>query len=402
MSYLKKLFYGNYLLIMHYLTTLKQLYSFMPEIKEIAFRSKKNDNFEIKFSKNKINKINESFQDVNKKILYIEKDVWQFLGYESKKIIFFIIRILMIYLVYYEKYTEFFLLSLTQFILLPYSFFSSISLTFDLLIARNLGSYMSSLVLNNLVDWLCPSWLNYKYKIDDLFVLGFHVIEQLVCFVFLFRTFQGKTVLFGFKRIMQSVIYGFINCKTYTLCLLFLVKGHDFPVTTFIIDYLIGFSRKIFDFSILYRPLFVYVQHRCAHIGVVYQEAHKYHHYLHDSTGFDTHYMGIGAPEEYFMFLLEIFPVFFFKGMLPSFSPPMLYQNFESKQAHVRKEGDFHSLSNFHTNHHYYHTKNFSTFACPLDVLFKTTWNADEYQFLNNFNVSREENEDNVVLKFVK
>jgi hypothetical protein len=374
----------------------------MPKIKEISYRSKNDENFEIKLSKDKVNKINNSFQEINKKIQKIEKGVGEILGYEHKMIMFFIIRLIMIYTTYYKQYSYLILLSLTQFVLLPYSFFSSISMTFDFVIARNLGSYISSLVLNNLVDLVFPSWLNIKYKIDDLFLIGFLFLDQLICLIFLFITPSGKTTLFSFKRIIQSVVFGFLNCKTYMVILLLLVRGYDFPVTTLVIDWLIGFSRYIFDFTILYRPLFVYVQHRSAHTAVIYADAHKYHHHLSDTTAFDSHYMGIGAPEEYFMFLLEVLPVFLFNGMLPSFSPPLIYQNYETKLGHVRKEGEFHSHQNFHANHHYYHNKNYSTYSCPLDVLFMTTWKSEYYPFVNNFKVKREEDEEDVILKFVK
>lgn len=131
MFFFKKLFYGNYLMIIHYLRTLKNLYSFMPKIKEISYRSKNDENFEIKFNKDSINKINIGFQEINKKILDIEKDAWDVLRYDYKMTMFFIIRLIMIYTTYYKQYSYLILLSLTQFILLPYSFFSSISMTFD-------------------------------------------------------------------------------------------------------------------------------------------------------------------------------------------------------------------------------------------------------------------------------
>ena len=402
MSYLKKLFIGNYLLCLHYIETLKKLYFFMPEIKQISYQSKEKENYEIKFDKEKINNINSDFKEINKKILDIEKDVMDPFGYKVKMVIFFIIRLIMIYNVYYKQYNILILLSLTQFILLPYSFFTSFSMVLDFVIARNLGSYISSLVLNNLVDLICPTWMNFKYEIDNSFVFGIIFIDQLICFIFLFVTPQGKTALFSFNRIMQSIIFGFLNTKTYMVILLLLVRGYNFPITTFVIDLLIGLSTKIFNWSILYRPLFVYIQHRSAHIAVVYGEAHKYHHYLNDTTAFDNHYMGIGAPEEYFMFLLEILPVFLFNGMLPSLSPPLIWQNWDSKKAHVRKEGDFNGIGNFHANHHFYHTKNYSTYSCPLDVLFNTSLNMEFHHFINGFKIKREENEKQVVLKFIK
>lgn len=403
MTYSKKLFYGNFMLCKFYLESIQKLSKFMPEIKEIAQKSKKDENFEIKFNRDQVNEINSDFKEVNQKVLNIEKNVPQLLEYEAKMIIFFIIRLIQIYTVYYKQYTSFILLSLSQFILLPYSFFSSFSLIPDFLIARYVGSYVSSITLYTFIDYVFPSWLNYKYEIDNYFVFGYIFIEQFICFVFLFVSPYGKTKPVSLKRIMESIVYGFLNTKTYSLVLLFLVRGFKFPVTGLIVDYITGFSTKIFNLSILYRPLFVYIQHRSAHIAVAYGEAHKFHHYLSDTTGFDSHHLGIGAPEEFFMFLMEILPVYALKdGLMPSFSPPLLWQYWDSKIAHVRKDDDHHSQGNFHANHHYYHTKNFSTYSCPLDVLFKTSWDAESWPFINNFKIKRIENEKEVILKFEK
>lgn len=77
------------------------------------------------------------------------------------------------------------------------------------------------------------------------------------------------------------------------------------------------------------------------------------------------------------MFLLEVLPVFLFDGMLQSFSPQLIYQNYETKLGHVRKEGEFHIHHNLHANHHYCHNKNYSTYSCLWDVLFQITWKAE-------------------------
>jgi len=37
-----------------------------------------------------------------------------------------------------------------------------------------------------------------------------------------------------------------------------------------------------------------YHQHRIAHLPVVYDQSHKFHHYLHDTTPFDAHIYGAG------------------------------------------------------------------------------------------------------------
>ena len=43
----------------------------------------------------------------------------------------------------------------------------------------------------------------------------------------------------------------------------------------------------------------------CVTVWIRYDEAHKYHHYLHDTTSFDAHIYGAGAPEEWFCLVLE-------------------------------------------------------------------------------------------------
>ena len=98
MGYFNKLFYGNYMLCKFYYDEISKLEKFMPEIKDIAYKSKKDENFEIKFNKEKIEEINTDFKEVNQKVLKIEKDVPQFMEYELKMIIFFIARLIILFM----------------------------------------------------------------------------------------------------------------------------------------------------------------------------------------------------------------------------------------------------------------------------------------------------------------
>lgn len=50
---------------------------------------------------------------------------------------------------------------------------------------------------------------------------------------------------------------------------------------------------------------------------MVYNQAHKFHHYLHDTTAFDAHVYGAGAPEEWWSLMLELGWVAVVLSLLP-------------------------------------------------------------------------------------
>ncbi|OLP97350.1 Vacuolar protein sorting-associated protein 26 [Symbiodinium microadriaticum] len=126
-------------------------------------------------------------------------------------------------------------------------------------------------------------------------------------------------------------------------------------------------------------PVCFYVEHRIGHLPVVYQHAHKMHHYLHDSTAFDAHIYGSGMNEEFFWILAETLPCL----LAPSFFFPYflnfdtLYSSWTNKSCHTRtadeKEYGFCDEANFHADHHTLHRANFgSSQGILLDVYFGT------------------------------
>lgn len=93
----------------------------------------------------------------------------------------------------------------------------------------------------------------------------------------------------------------FLNCKTYSIILLCHCLGLRVNVLAWLFDAVFGVTRRcgvLLSKHIMHWMLLFYQQHRVAHVPIVYQHAHKMHHYLHDSTAFDAHVYGSGAAEE--------------------------------------------------------------------------------------------------------
>lgn len=72
---------------------------------------------------------------------------------------------------------------------------------------------------------------------------------------------------------------------------------------------------------------------------VTQTQAHKFHHYLHDTTAFDAHIYGAGAPEEWFSLVLEAGMALWF-GLYPAaLSLTLIMQSVSSKVGHTRTVG---------------------------------------------------------------
>ena len=67
---------------------------------------------------------------------------------------------------------------------------------------------------------------------------------------------------------------------------------------------------------------------------LVYEHAHKAHHYLHDSTAFDAHIYGSGAPEEYHTLMVEVVTSLL-GGTPPSLAFHTLYTSWTNKVGRI-------------------------------------------------------------------
>ena len=169
---------------------------------------------------------------------------------------FFIIRIaviLSILLGYYSQHpyghaigaTIGLIVSLLQFIFLPYSLFVSISYGLETSLMLFSGHFLIFPFVKYVTDALCPTNLNVYITISPLFLFVFIIIDQILCFLCLFKTGKGETKKMSKKRIFQSVWYGFLNCKTYYCVLFPLLFGCKFPVTAWILDIALGMLSQL-------------------------------------------------------------------------------------------------------------------------------------------------------------
>jgi len=223
---------------------------------------------------------------------------------------------------------------------------------------------------------------------------------------------------FGFFRLLKHITYGTFNTKMYYIvvlgCLAISPGDSNSDVSaassregglriSFIVLLLTGFCSyvaqnydllpKILRFLGLpcFAALF-YVEHRIGHLPGVYGQAHKMHHYLHDTTAFDAHIYGSGMNEEFFWIVAEVLPCLLFGrynqrvpsrpnfNLFPYFlNLTTLNSSWQNKGSHSRssedKGGNFgdYDTDNFHADHHTLHMTNFglSSSLC-LDMYFGT------------------------------
>lgn len=370
---------GNYSLFKLFFDQLKLLLKLPYELSDISLISDKMKaqnlkDYSIKFDTDIITQYENNIKEVNQKIQnnHLTSDG---LDFKYKMILFFILRIYVVYLAYTTQ-SEMIIMcvSLIQFIILPYSlfvsFFSALVTGFNLFISN----MITFPILRLFVNFIFPDYLNLEINISISFIVLFFIFDQVQCLYLLIKTPTAKTKAFSFERIIQSFVFGFLNGKTYHLSLLLLMRSKNtIPLTAWIIDALLGISKYVYERLLFSWGFLFYNQHRLAHLPYIYNDAHKFHHYLHDTTPFDAHLYGSGAPEEFFLILIDV--LYCSVNMFPpSLCFNILKVGYESKIGHTRKIlNDFH-LDNFHADHHLYHRKNFSiTYGLLIDYLFETS-----------------------------
>eukprot|EP00933_Yihiella_yeosuensis_P072129 TRINITY_DN80436_c0_g1_i1.p1 TRINITY_DN80436_c0_g1~~TRINITY_DN80436_c0_g1_i1.p1 ORF type:complete len:440 (+),score=48.20 TRINITY_DN80436_c0_g1_i1:37-1356(+) len=290
-----------------------------------------------------------------------------------KQAFFWCIRLACIACAFCAPFWAMFLTSLLQFIFLPYSLFVALCYGLETMFVLYSGHALVMPLLTLLLDQLLPVWCNPKFTVTSASLLLFLGVDQLLCTLCLFKTAKGTTTPMATSRILQSVFYGFLNCKTYYLVLLPSIFGFEIAILPWIVDAVFGLSARISGFTGRFWNVLFYHAHRMAHIKQVYPDAHKFHHFLHDCTAFDAHIFGSGAPEEWLILMCDLlFPLIL--GCIPaSLSYHVLTVSWCNKWVfHTRADkSDFHS-DNFHADHHALHRVNFGT-SYPLEMFMKTT-----------------------------
>jgi len=227
-------------------------------------------------------------------------------------------------------------------------------------------------LLQLLLRSILPEHLYLTFTIRPWFLVALLVVDQLLCAICLFRTPKGKTAPMATSRIMQSVTYGFLNCKTYYLILLPLIFGLEVPVLAWVLDAVLGLSGKISETCGRIWAVLFYHAHRMGHVKQVYTDAHKFHHFLHDCTAFDAHIFGSGAPEEWLILMSDL-ALALGLGCLPAcLSYHVLSVSWYNKWGfHSRNDKPAGHSDNFHADHHALHTVNFG-FSPPYELFMKT------------------------------
>jgi hypothetical protein len=281
------------------------------------------------------------------------------------------------------------LVSLFQFVVAPYSFFASVAAWLAVVpfyIIHFLGFAVLQAgtgVVYGKVPWLAAY---LRVPITWKFIGLLFLVDQLICLSLLFRTPIGRPQRVPWRRTLQSVGYGFINCKTYWLILLILLMRYGVRV-----DLLALGIHALIPYAWIMRgaraikPILppntthwtfpgamFYHYHRMVHLPGPYVHAHRPHHYLLDSTPFDADMYGSGMPEEWCKLMTEL-AVCLSTGLMPwSFTWPTIKESLGNRIGHTRLEGEHPIADNFHTNHHTTHVRNFGFNNLPLDLLMNT------------------------------
>eukprot|EP00041_Stephanoeca_diplocostata_P022729 m.544703 g.544703 ORF g.544703 m.544703 type:complete len:479 (-) comp22141_c0_seq1:607-2043(-) len=269
--------------------------------------------------------------------------------------------------------------SALQFVILPYSFHVSLLHLLVLAIPLYVPHYVAVMAL----DAVVPAWAAVSYTLTTPFACAFVVADLLVCWLLCSVTPKGVTVQRDNATLATHMAYGFLNCKTYSILVLLLARGHSVNVTVWVLDAMLGVSARVADATsrlLLTWGTIFYHQHRLAHLPTVYEEAHKFHHYLHDTTPFDAHVYGAGAPEEWFSMVLEVVGLTRYGLPPPLLSYGIIRQSIASKIGHTRSVFAAGGI-NHHADHHTLHRKNFGFGSTVLvDMLFGTNSNNNVYE----------------------
>lgn len=306
-------------------------------------------------------------------------------SFRTLRIVFTIIRIMTLYraLTSSDVFSVI-AVSAIQFVIMPYSFVVALSQ----LVALAPMLYLSHLVGFGFLHFLISAFMPSLHQmvsitIDTRFVVAFLCIDQLLCFLTLFwlpgETPERKPV----GRVIKSIVWGFLNCKSYVLVLLLLIRGTQVNLMLWVLDAVFGLTNRMGSFLcnhlLHWAPLF-YSQHRIGHLPLVYEHAHKFHHHLHGTTSFDAHIYGSGAPEEWHTLMYELGCALVLGIPPPFLNPEILRWSWENKVGHTRAEGGTMGR-NMHCDHHTRHNKNFGIFSCLLDMYMGTLTEKDTYTY---------------------
>jgi hypothetical protein len=277
--------------------------------------------------------------------------------------------------------------SLLQFLFAPYSFFVSFSLLLALGPPHFLSHYILAYAIGAALPLTTPTARAddlLSFHLDARFVVMFFVVDFLLC---CWCHFDKHTRPDSLSKTFTHIFFGFLNCKTYYVVLFGVLLRNDFRLRMLplLIDAAIGATPRLSNFisnHVMHWSEIFYHQHRMAHLPKVYENAHKFHHYLHGSTAFDAHvYSGNGMPEEWWLLAVDVACTTILGSVNPAFlNVHILWSSWTNKVGHTEQQLET-CGNNFHPDHHIYHRKNYGIYNCFMDAYFETCVKKEEYNY---------------------
>jgi hypothetical protein len=283
-------------------------------------------------------------------------------------------------------------ISLLQFAVAPYSLVIAVAQAAALFLPLFIGHFLSlgaMIAVARCVPATAAGDAVAHYgtiRVDAAFIVLFFAADLALCVRCLWRTPLGASQPPARGGAVLHVAYGLLNSKTYPAVLLLAARaaGFRFNAAFLLADALLGVTPALNATAQRlgqhWAPLF-YHQHRVAHLPVAYDDAHKFHHHLHDTNAFAAHLYGSGAPEEYVLLAIEVAGCVLLGVPPPTLNYYVLQQSWSNKIGHTRKV-DGSGGCNHHADHHTVHVRNFGIYNALVDMHFGTNHPSnDAYEF---------------------
>lgn len=358
---------------------------------QFEFKSKidAKQSFVIKIPEEVPNQFNKELKKLRKKFQFAKS-----FTFGSLLVLMVIIRFASIACAYFKLGIDVVILvSATQFIVAPYSGFVSFALLAAYVPTFYIPILISSLMLKSLCHII---GLVFMIEISYTFITILVLFDLLLCF---YTSYQKNAM--GVTKWWLHFVYGFFNCKTGFILYMLLIHETEFNVFVLLLDYMFGITKKLsfyFQKNMASWTFMFYSQHLMGHLPRVYEQAHKFHHYLHGTNAFDAHIYGCGMPEEWCYLMIHLILSLVFGCPPVELNPCLMQFSYDSKIGHTHWENDT-TGKNWHADHHIYHTKHFGIYGPCLDMLMDTCVKNNE-NIYGGFKISKTIENRFVVLNF--
>jgi hypothetical protein len=283
--WIRSLIFGNFKVLKYFFSSFDILYKITKsglDYEHVQSKIKLGKPFVISVDNRLSEEYNHRYKTLGKEIKELNQSEER--DFSLKTILYFLLRFLLVILAFYNSFALVFTVSLLQFIIMPFSLSVSILKLVELAPTLFFANLITFPMINSILTQILPNHFNPYITISNLFIILFFSIDTFLCLVCMYNNPNGPVKSLGRDRVAKSVFYGFINTKSYFLILFLLLRGLKMPVFAWILDAVFNLSGGISDLlnkTILNWPLLAYHNHRTAHLPYVYQDAHKFHHYLH-------------------------------------------------------------------------------------------------------------------------